>query len=114
MQTDDSSFLPRGTKLSGRYVIGPHLGSGGFGNTYVALDTKFGNGHRVAVKELFVRGVCGRDAASGAVSVSLSANAAQFGSLLRKFIKEAERMNGIDSPHVVRVTDVFKENGTAY
>ena len=42
-------YLPEGTKLNNRYIVGRVLGHGGFGITYIGLDIKFDT--RVAIKE---------------------------------------------------------------
>ncbi|MBR4936853.1 MAG: hypothetical protein IKZ20_06735, partial [Bacteroidaceae bacterium] len=61
---DKSGLLPVGTLLnSGNYRIEKHLASGGFGNTYVA--THIGLDERVAIKELFLKGICNRSDADG-------------------------------------------------
>ena len=62
MQTE--YCLPKGTLLfNGKYRIEAYLASGGFGNTYLATDTSFNE--QVAIKELFVKGICGRNASTG-------------------------------------------------
>ena len=61
-------LLPVGTMLNGgKYRIDQYLSSGGFGNTYVATDTAFDE--KVAIKELFIKGVCGRMDEGGLTSV---------------------------------------------
>ena len=53
-------LLPEGTLLSGgKYRVEAYLASGGFGNTYLANDMAFNE--KVVIKELFIKGVCGRD-----------------------------------------------------
>jgi serine/threonine protein kinase len=90
--------LQPGTLLQGgKYEILRALGQGGFGITYEAEHKLFGR--KVAVKEFFMKEVCSPELA------------AQF---LTKFIKEARILANLDHPHIVRVTDVFEENDTAY
>ena len=105
--------LPKGTLLSnGKYRIEAYLASGGFGNTYVATDLAFDE--RVAVKELFVKGICGRNASTGEVCVSLSENRISFDAHREKFRKEARRIRKLNSRHVVKVRDLFDDNDTSY
>lgn len=105
--------LPKGTLLSnGKYRIEAYLASGGFGNTYVATDLAFDE--RVAVKELFVKGICGRNASTGEVCVSLSENRISFDAHREKFRKEARRIRKLNSQHVVKVRDLFDDNDTSY
>ena len=47
--------LPRGTMLANRYIIGKTLGEGGFGITYIGMDTTLSK--RVAVKEFYPAGI---------------------------------------------------------
>ena len=111
MQTE--YFLPKGTLLfNGKYRIEAYLASGGFGNTYLATDTSFNE--QVAIKELFVKGICGRNASTGEVSVSLSENRISFEAHREKFRKEARRIRKLNSPHVVKVRDLFDDNDTSY
>ena len=96
MQTE--YCLPKGTLLfNGKYRIEAYLASGGFGNTYLATDTSFNE--QVAIKELFVKGICGRHASTGEVSVSLSENRISFEAHREKFRKEARRIRKLNSPH---------------
>lgn len=46
------------TLLKNKYLLGKSIGSGGFGITYIALDTDLGV--KVAIKELFSRQICKR------------------------------------------------------
>ena len=106
-------LLPEGTLLSGgKYRIEAYLASGGFGNTYLASDMVFNE--KVVIKELFIKGVCGRDHATGDVSVSLSENRRTFDAQREKFRKEAQRLRKLNNPHIVRVHDLFDERGTTY
>lgn len=67
-------LLAIGTLLSnGKYRIEQYLSSGGFGNTYVATDLAFDE--KVAIKELYIKGVCGRNEATNEVAITLTTNA---------------------------------------
>ena len=103
---------PNTTLKGGQYRIERVLGQGGFGNTYVGINTTFDD--KVAIKEFFMQGINGRDDATGAISVSLESNRNQFEEQLEKFKKEALRIRKLDNPHIVKVHDLFEENGTAY
>ena len=94
-----NTMLPVGTVLNGRYRIKRHLSSGGFGNTYVAIN-EFRE--RVAIKEFFIKGVNQRDGNNTTVSVSNSENRDQFNQQREKFKKEAMRLRGLQSPHIVK------------
>ena len=108
-------MLPAGTLLEGRYRIERYLSSGGCGNTYLAKDTKFsGKKGRVVVKEFFLNGITHRDQHTSRVIVSNQDNAALFEKLRRKFRDEADRINELKHPNIVRVSDVFDANHTSY
>jgi formylglycine-generating enzyme required for sulfatase activity len=109
---DTQSMLRVGTILRGTYRIERYLSSGGFGNTYVAVHTEFGKSY--AVKEFFMKGVSQRDGDSISVSVSNAANQSQFAEQKEKFKKEARRLFNLDNLHVVKVHDLFEDNGTVY
>lgn len=98
------------TLQNGKYKIEKVLGQGGFGITYLAMQTVLGN--KVAIKELFLQGV--NDRQDGIVTVSNNANSNLFAHQKRKFVKEAQRIAGLDNKHIVKVHDMFEENNTAY
>jgi len=104
-------MLRVGAVLDGKYRIERYLSSGGFGNTYVAIN-EFGE--QVAVKEFFLRGINQREANNTTVSVSNTENRAQFDQQRAKFKKEAMRLRGLLSPHIVKVQAFFEQNGTSY
>lgn len=110
---DKEGMLPVGALLSNKkYQIERYLSSGGFGNTYVAIDTAFDE--RVAIKELYIKGVCGRMNDSASISISLTENQRTFEAQQEKFKKEAKRLRKLVNPHIIRVHDLFDENGTSY
>ncbi|MDX5351142.1 MAG: serine/threonine protein kinase [Paracoccaceae bacterium] len=102
--------LPPGTALfHGQYTIERHLRSGGFGITYLALDSLK---RRVVIKECFPEGMCVRP------SRAVRARSRNYGpgvaTLIQKFIREAQSLARIKHPNVVRVHQVFEDNDTAY
>lgn len=106
-------LLAIGTLLSnGKYRIEQYLSSGGFGNTYVATDLAFDE--KVAIKELYIKGVCGRNEATNKVAITLTENQRTFEAQREKFRKEARRLRRLSNAHIVKVHDLFDENGTSY
>lgn len=107
--------LRPGVILNGKYVVGKVLGQGGFGITYIgwnlAQDTK------VAIKEYFPAGQVMRDSTSKNHIHWFTTSQAKWARAdgLDKFLKEALKMSKVRNiPEVVRVQDMFQENGTAY
>lgn len=109
---NQQQMLPLGTMLDHRYRIVRYLGSGGFGNTYVAVHTLLGE--QVAVKEFFMRGVNHRSVVGSMVEVSNEENTTVFNSQLEKFRREARRIFKLHNDHIIHVTDLFDANGTSY
>lgn len=103
---------PDTTLQGGKYRIERVLGQGGFGNTYVGYNTEFEE--TVAIKEFFMKGVTERNETTSVVSVSNADNVQQFEEQREKFKKEARRLRKLKNEHVVKVHDLFEENGTAY
>lgn len=109
---NQDSMLRKGTVLRGTYRIDGHLSSGSFGNTYVASHIYLNE--KYAIKEFFMNGITQRAADTNCVEVSNHANHDEFNQQLEKFKKEARRLRGLRDDHIVRVHDLFEENGTAY
>ena len=103
---------PSTTLQGGKYRIERVLGQGGFGNTYVGVNTVFNE--RVAIKEFFMRGVTLREDDHVTVSVSVPDNRESFKEQKEKFKKEALRIRLLKNEHIIGVQDFFEENGTAY
>ena len=61
-----------------------------------------------------MKGISERDETTSAVSVSNSDNIHQFEEQREKFKKEARRLRKMKNRHIVKVHDLFEENGTAY
>ena len=105
-------LLPNTTLQGGKYRIERVLGQGGFGNTYIAINTVFDD--LVAIKEFFMQGVNDRDETSGSVTIGVESNTQQFDEQKEKFKKEARRLWKLKNEHIVKVHDLFEENGTSY
>jgi len=93
-----------------RYLLGNVLGGGGFGITYIGLDTK--DGHRVAIKEFFPRGACTRLPNSSLIQPS---DTKSFSNSERSFFREAKTLKRLAAhPGIVQFEALFLENNTAY
>lgn len=108
-----SNQLPPLTPLNGKYLLGKSLGAGGFGITYIALDTHLQV--VVAIKELYLKKISIRDQTK-TISVN-SKDKACFEDNKKRFLQEARVLamfNEKDNEGVVIVKDHFEENNTAY
>ena len=97
---------------NGKYRVLSVLGQGGFGITYLVehtlLDKKY------AIKEFFPKDFCNRDSSDASISIATQSNTALVETLRNKFIKEARKISTLDHPGIVKIHDIFEENGTAY
>ena len=96
----------------GKYRIEKVLGQGGFGITYLAIQG--GLERTVAIKEFFMHEACCRDSDSRGVTLGTEGNRETVDRYRQKFLKEARSIARLNHPHIVRIIDVFEENGTAY
>ena len=96
----------------GKYRIERVLGQGGFGITYQAVQVALNR--KVAIKEFFMKEYCNRDSETSQVSVGSEGSKELVGKFRKKFIKEAQNRAALNHPHIIRIYDVFEENGTAY
>ena len=105
--------LTNGTELKrGDYRILGILGQGGFGITYLALQVKLNR--KVAIKEFFMKDLCNRDDDGSHVSVGSVGSKDLVERFKQKFLKEAGLIASFDNTNIIRIYDVFEENGTAY
>ena len=96
----------------GKYRIVRFISSGGFGCTYEAEHVMLDE--RVAIKEFFVKDFCNRDEATAHVTVGTQSKKGLIDKLKRKFVEEAKMLYRMQHTGIVRVFDIFEENGTAY
>ncbi len=105
--------LPADSTLQGgKYRIIKKLGQGGFGITYLAENTLLLG--KVAIKEFFFKDYCERDDSTSCVTIPKSGNREIVDRFKLKFVKEARTIFRLNHPNIVRIHDVFEENGTAY
>ncbi len=112
-RTRSSIFLRlRSTLAGGKYIIGRDLGSGGFGMTYLAYETRLKV--PVAVKEYLPRDLVGRDAGGTSIETHGREEKELFHQGIEDFLEEARRVASLDHVCIVKVRDFFQDNGTAY
>ena len=111
MATDD---YPRDALKPGHqllwYKIEKVLGEGGFGITYLAHDVNLDK--KVAIKEYLPSNICYRNDDQTIAPNTSSLDDFETG--LNRFIREARTVAKFEHPNIVKVTNVFEENKTAY
>ena len=109
-KTINHDVLPKGYSLLW-YVIRTVLGQGGFGVTYLALDTNLDR--LVAIKEYMPVEFSVRDADSTVrPRTGKTGDIYQWG--LQRFMAEGKTLAHFNHPNIVRVYSVFEKNNTAY
>ena len=119
----DPPALRPGSMVHSRYLIGRTLGQGGFAITYLALQE--GLNRRVAIKEFFPFELVDREEDTCAVRLrkggagGTSADPSElYYQGLERFLEEGRNIVACHQPaphpNLVRVTDFFKENNSAY
>lgn len=109
----DSQALQQGARLE-EFVIERVLGSGGFGITYLALDTSLGR--QVVIKENLPSQFAWRETTTGAVRPrhSTGGDVGDYEWSINNFLRESGTLASLDHPGIVRVLRQFSANGTAY
>ena len=112
--------LRKGTEIRGKecvYRIESALGQGGFGITYkVTTTVKIGNIEQevfLALKELFIKDDCERDASTQSVTYSKSATE-RMESCKKDFVAEARRLANINHDNIVKINEIIEANNTVY
>ena len=106
--------LSSGNILVDRYVLGRVIGAGGFGITYLAYDTECGK--RVAVKEYYPKGIAIRGLDNETIEPIASFHAEEFRLCSERFKNEAEILSDLadNIEDIIKVYDIFAQNGTFY
>ena len=110
-----SHTLAQGAMLNHRYLVGGVLGEGGFGITYIGLDTLLQ--FKVAIKEFYPAGMVNRNNTVSNEVLSISADTARelFSKSREHFLHEARTLAKFtNEPGIVAVRDFFEENHTVY
>ena len=108
--TKEHHSLPTNHML-GEYRIIKKLGEGGFGLTYLALDTHLDA--KVAIKEYYPNDFAFRIDRTQVVCKS-SNTQGDFTWGLNAFLKEAKQLAKFQDENIVRIRRFFEANGTAY
>ena len=88
------------------------LGQGGFGITYLALDTNLMQ--HVAIKEYFPREFSSRDSTFTIHAVGNAEDKDTFSWGLKRFLAEARVLAQLSHPNIVSIKRFFEAHGTAY
>ncbi len=108
-----AKYLKPGTVLQGKFVVGNHIGAGGFGNTYIGWNQLLLR--KVAIKEFYPEQYCTRAQDGVTLTVTDSNLQPRFRSGLQQFLEEARSVAALqDIKGVVEISNFFEENGTGY
>lgn len=102
-------LLPGTPLLHGQYRISRFLNSGGFGITYIATDVL---NREIVVKECFVEAFCVRK--QSAVQPRSDLSRPHLQRAIASFGEEARILAMMNHPNIVRIHQLFAENGTSY
>ena len=106
------NLQPNTILQNGKYKIIEMLGQGGFGITYLAMQS--GLERKVAIKEFFMKEVCERDPETSHVTLGTEGGRETVLRYREKFMKEARNIAKLSHKNIVRIIDVFEENNTSY
>ncbi len=110
---EDADYLPPGSILLGRYIVGKALGHGGFGITYLGWDEKILR--KVAIKEYFPSDFISRTPGRTQVSIYTVEDQTKISRGIQQFLDEAQNLAALDQvPGIAHIYDYFEDNGTGY
>ena len=99
------------TILAGKYLIGNVIGEGGFGITYIGLNTTLSK--RVAIKEFYPSGAANRTGSEDVIVTRGKESFFQKG--VQRFLEEAKNVATFgEEDGIVDIVDYFQANNTAY
>lgn len=111
--TQTHFWLNPTTIVGDRYCVEKMLGKGGYGITYKGMDTRLMQ--PVAIKEYFPIFWCSRFTENGPEVRINQGMESDFTKGIERFRDEARTLAALGNINgIVRVTDFFQENGTAY
>jgi serine/threonine-protein kinase len=111
-QIQEQPYLPLGTVLQERYIIGTRLEANGESTRYIGYDRR--QGAAVIVQEYLPVGLCERGTGQKALSVPVEKldayNKIQYE--YSRFFKALQRLKGFSA--ILKIVDVFEDNNTVY
>lgn len=105
------SLTPGTILCGGKYHIAKQIGAGGFGITYIAIQS--GLNRKVCIKEFFLAGKCVRNTSNNTIAIQ-GTSQETFDKYRQAFVKEAKTVAALHHNNIVEVIDVFDENDTSY
>lgn len=109
----DASHLKPGTHLNrGRYIAGLSIDSGKYNITYIGCDLQ--TRQKVVIKEYFPREYCSRQKGSSQIVVNKGQAYEVFQQGVKEFSRDGQDMFLAKIPGMVRMRELFAENGTVY
>ncbi len=110
-------LCPAPKELPDNYVIGGyrllhHIGEGGFGVSYLAMDELLNR--PVVIKEHFPHALCQRNAATLNIEPIPGTDDTEYNWALSNFLREVRLLATLDHPHIGRVFTYFEAHNTAY
>ena len=110
--SNKSSYLNQGHTVADRYLIGKAIAAANDSVIYIGLDKTTGN--TVTVCEFFPSKLASREA-SGNITLSDSEKTSLFETCLQSFLSLWRAIKMFDDVRCIpRVTDIVRDNGTAY
>ncbi|KOP64784.1 hypothetical protein AMS62_05615 [Bacillus sp. FJAT-18019] len=107
----DGPYLMRNTELHGQYLVKRIFAQSELSLVYLGRDRA---GSLVVIKEFYPRTLSLRDLDGKQVLCRMRNHQVKFDELRAAFIREAETMQRLSHPHIVRHECHFEENGTVY
>lgn len=109
---NEAPALQLRTILNDQYLVGKCLGKGGFGITYLGLDTRLQM--LVAIKEFFPKRLASRGTNQTQVIPNTKDYVEHYEYGLTNFLEEAQMLAHFNHPTIVPILFFFRENNTAY